>query len=149
LAELETSGQLDNTLVIYTADHGLNCGQHGIWEKGNATMPQNFLEESILVGCTLSWPAGGIWQNKTIDCMINHCDLYATLLDIAGATPDPKMAAEINSPGRSYLPLLLSRPVTPLATSSAPGPEANVAPEIARDAQFLEYGNARMARTDG
>ena len=106
LAALEANGQLDNTLIVYTGDHGLNCGQHGVWEKGIATLPQNFLEESVRIACTVSWPAGGIQQNIVCEDLVNHCDLWATLLDVAGATPDAKTAADINSPGRSYLPQL-------------------------------------------
>lgn len=130
ITELEATGQLDNTLIVYTGDHGLNTGHHGIWEKGNATTPQNFLDESILIACTFAWPAGGIRQNATCDDIVNHCDLWATLLEIAGASPDPAAAKTINSPGRSYLPQLRGHPPT-----SWP------------DAQISEYGNARMIRT--
>jgi choline-sulfatase len=130
IAELERSGQLENTLIVYTSDHGLNCGQHGMWEKGNGTIPQNFLEESILVPCTLSWPAGGIRQNATCDDLVNHCDLWATLLEIAGTAPGEDTAQRINSPGRSYLPQLR-------------GQEARGW----RQTMICEYGNARMART--
>ncbi|MCL5669881.1 MAG: DUF4976 domain-containing protein, partial [Acidobacteria bacterium] len=62
---------------------------------------------------------------------VNHCDLWATLLEIAGATPDEKTAAQINSPGRSYLAQLR-------------GHEAR----DWRETIISEYGNARMARTD-
>ena len=130
LAALEANGQLDNTLIVYTGDHGLNCGQHGVWEKGNATVPQNFLEESVRIACTVSWPAGGIQQNTVCEDLVNHCDLWATLLDVADATPDAKTAADINSPGRSYLPQLRGHQAADW-----------------RDAQISEYGNARMIRT--
>ncbi len=131
IAELEATGQMDNTLIVYTSDHGLNCGQHGVWEKGNATVPQNFLDESVRVSCTLSWPAGGIRQNATCDDLVNHCDLWATLLEIAGAVPGAQKAAEINSPGRSYLGQLRGQSV-----------------QGWRQTIISEYGNARMARTD-
>ncbi len=131
LATLQATGQLDNTLIVYTGDHGLNCGQHGIWEKGNATTPQNFLEESIRIGCTISWPAGGIRQNVTCDDFVSHPDLWATLLEIAGAMPDAAAAAQINSPGAFYLRQLRGQAV--------PG---------WRRTMICEYGNARMARTD-
>jgi len=130
LAELEATGQMENTLIIYTGDHGLNTGQHGMWEKGNGTLPQNFFEESIRVSCTLSWPAGGIRQNAVCDDFVNHCDLWATLLDVAGASPDEQTAARINSPGRSYLEQLRGRKV-----------------QDWRQTIISEYGNARMART--
>jgi arylsulfatase A-like enzyme len=128
--ELKSTGQFENTLIVYTGDHGLNCGHHGIWEKGNGTSPQNFLDESVRVNCTLSWPAGGILQNITCGDIVNHCDLWATLLDIAGATPDAKTLASINSPGRSYLHQLTGKPATDWPK-----------------AQISEYGNARMIRT--
>ncbi len=131
LAALAATGQMENTLIVYTGDHGLNAGQHGMWEKGNATVPQNFLEESIRVPCTLSWPAGGVRQNATCDDLVSHPDLWATLLEIAGATPDAQTAAKINSPGVSYLRQLRSQSV-----------------QGWRQTLISEYGNARMARTE-
>jgi choline-sulfatase len=131
LAELESTGQLDNTLIVYTSDHGLNAGHHGIWNKGNATVPQNFLEESILIPCTISYPKGGVRSGVTCDAMVDHCDLFNTLLDVAGVRADAKTQTEINSPGRSYLPMLRGQ-----------------SQEDWRKAQFCEYGNARMIRTD-
>ena len=79
----------------------------------------------------MSWPAGGIRQNATCDDFVGHPDLWATLLDIAGATPDAATVAKINSPGISYLRQLRGEPVAGW-----------------RQTMFSEYGNARMARTD-
>ncbi len=129
--ELKASGEFENTLIVYTGDHGLNTGHHGFWEKGHSTMPQNFVEESVRIACTISWPAGGIVQNVVCNDFANHTDLWATLLDIAGATPDATESAAINSPGRSYLPQLRGRAASGWRTS-----------------QISEYGNARMIRTD-
>ena len=129
LDALEATGQMENTLVIYTGDHGLNAGQHGMWEKGNATIPQNFLEESVRISCTVSWPAGGIKQNAACDDLVGHPDLWATLLDIADAKPDTATAAKINSPGESYLRQLRGKKVSGW-----------------RQTMISEYGNARMAR---
>jgi choline-sulfatase len=132
LDELENTGQLANTLVVYTGDHGLNAGQHGIWEKGNATLPQNFLEESIRIPCLLSWPGGEIVENLHSDLWVNHCDLHATLLEAAGVVPEATLAKEINSPGQSYLSFLRGNSGSKW-----------------RDYAICEYGNARMYRTDG
>ncbi len=131
LDALEASVQMDNTLIVYTGDHGLNAGQHGMWEKGNHTQPQNFLEESIRIACTISWPAGGIPQNAVCDDFVGHPDLWATLLEIAGATPDAATAAKINSPGVSYLRQLRGEKVADW-----------------RQTVICEFGNARMARTN-
>ncbi|HXE14927.1 MAG TPA: sulfatase-like hydrolase/transferase [Bryobacteraceae bacterium] len=132
LDALESLGQMDNTIVIYTGDHGLNAGHHGMWEKGNATIPQNFFEESIRVPCSIAWRNGGIPQGLESDLPVNHCDLFATLLEAAGATPHRDAAERINSPGRSYLPHLLGKSTEPW-----------------RDDVVCEYGNARMMRHDG
>ena len=129
LDALEAEGVLDDTLVVYTSDHGHMNGHHGLYAKGNATAPQNFFEESIRVPCLLRWPsrvaAGGV-RTEPVD----HCDLFQTLLDAAGARETGEAAARRNSPGHSYLPLL----------SSGPGNRPW------RDAWYCEYGNARMVR---
>jgi len=132
LDALETLGQLDTTMVVYTADHGLNAGHHGMWEKGNATSPQNFLEESIRVPCSVSWPHGGIAKNLSCDLPVNHCDLLMTLLEAASAVPGKEVLKEINSPGRSYLSALRGEAMGDW-----------------KDDVICEYGNARMIRSDG
>lgn len=132
LDELESLGQLEDTLVVYTGDHGLNAGQHGVWEKGNATIPQNFLEESIRVPCAIAWPGGGIARNLETEIPVNHCDLFATLLDAARAFPASDAAKKINSPGKSYLAQLQGHNSVAW-----------------RDYTVCEYGNARMIRSDG
>ena len=129
LAALEANGQLEHTLIVYTGDHGLNTGHHGMWEKGNYTQPQNFLEESVRIACTVSWPAGGLRQNAVCDDLASHPDLWATLLEVAGAVPAGAVAAQINSPGVSFL--------RQLRGETAAGWRPTV---------FSEYGNARMAR---
>ncbi len=125
LDELDARGELENTLIVYTSDHGHMNGHHGLHTKGNATIPQNFLDESILVPCLVSWP-GHIPAGQIRPEFVDHCDLHATLLDAAGA---PALTPADLSPGHTYLPLLTGEPTA------------------WRDAQFCEYGNARMIRT--
>ncbi|HUV71054.1 MAG TPA: sulfatase-like hydrolase/transferase [Terracidiphilus sp.] len=132
LDALEKLGKLEDTLVVYTGDHGLNAGQHGMWEKGNGTVPQNFLEESIRIPCAIAWPKGGIASNLECELPVNHCDLFATLLEAAQAEPDAELARSINSPGRSYLRQLRGEAV-----------------EGWRESVICEYGNARMIRKNG
>jgi len=114
---------LDNTVVIYTGDHGHMNGHHGLMTKGNATTPQNFLEESIHIPMIFSWPSH-FPQGLVVEDAVDHCDLFSTLLDISNSdTPD-----DLNSPGRSFLPLLNAEDIK------------------WRQYQFCEYGNARMIR---
>ena len=99
--ELEALGLRDDTLVVYTADHGINLGQHGIWGKGNGTRPLNMLEESIRVPLVVNCP-GTLLAHQTRSELVDHCDLHATLLDWAGISP----RRDKPSPGRSFLPML-------------------------------------------
>lgn len=133
LDELDGKGDLDNTLVVYAADHGHMNGHHGLYTKGNATVPQNFYEESIRVPCLLRWP-GHIAAGRVSTLPTSHCDLFQTLLDAAGCPESGERAAARNSPGRSFLPLL--------AEGSSPESDQSAAPSL----WFCEYGNARMVR---
>jgi len=126
--ELEAQGLREDTLIIYTSDHGLNCGHHGIWGKGNGTLPLNMLEESIRIPMIFNKPDqlfGGQRRSEFVD----HTDLFQTLVEYAGiplSDPDDK-----NYPGCDFLPLL---------ENSAHIPDW-------RDNQFGEYGDLRMVRT--
>jgi choline-sulfatase len=128
LDELDATEERAHTLIIYTSDHGHMNGHHGLISKGNATVPQNFLEESIRVPAVLSWPRA-LPPGRVLASPVDHCDLFCTVLDAGGALPDAATARAIHSPGTSFLPLLRG--------------EA----QPWRDAQFCEYGNARMIRS--
>ena len=122
---LARQGILDHTLVVYTADHGHMNGQHGLYGKGNATIPQNFYEESIRVPLLLRW-SGGVIQPQVVAQPVDHCDLFATLLDAAGVRLSVAETAQINSPGTTFLPHLQGKA------------------QPWRTYQCCEYGNARM-----
>ena len=128
LDELDSQGVADNTVVVYTSDHGLNTGHHGIWGKGNATHPYNMVEESIRVPLLIKAP-GQTLPGQTRLEPVTHCDLHLTLLDLAGITPQSADLAKL--PGRSFLPLCR-------------GEARGDWPRIV----FGEYGDLRMARTE-
>ena len=82
LDALRASEAADNTVVIYTADHGENMGEHGLWWK-------NCLYDSAArVPLLVSWPArwkGG--QRRTQACSL--VDVVRTIAELAGAkTPE-------------------------------------------------------------
>ncbi len=123
---LEARGELDNTLVIYTSDHGMMVGHHGLIGKSNATLPQNLYEESIRVPMILSWPGGFPNGGITLDIPFDHLDLFQTILEAAGVEISEDLRRRINSPGTSLLPRLRD-------------------PEIEwRRYRFTEHGNARQ-----
>ncbi|OHB67805.1 MAG: hypothetical protein A2Y77_10505 [Planctomycetes bacterium RBG_13_62_9] len=78
LATLADSEAADNTVVIYTTDHGENMGEHGLWWK-NA-----LYEHAARVPLIVSWPArwkGG--QRRTGACSL--VDVVQTIAEIGGA----------------------------------------------------------------
>lgn len=105
LDELEAQGAREQTLIVYTSDHGLNLGHHGIWGKGNGSEPLNMLEESIRVPLIVNQP-GAITGGQRRAEFVSHCDLHMTLLDFAEAPPDAE-AKQSRLPGSSYKPILL------------------------------------------
>jgi len=123
---VEARGQLDNTLVIYTSDHGMMVGHHGLIGKSNATLPQNLYEESIRVPMILSWPEGFPEAGLTLDLPFDHLDLFQTILDASGVNLPDELRNRIDSPGRSLLPKLHD--------SETPW----------RGYRFTEHGNARQ-----
>lgn len=88
----------EDTLVIFTADQGWNAGHHGVWGKGNGTVPLNMLDESIRVPMIWNHP-GRIRAGRAVDAMISSYDFFPTILDYAGVTATPDRAR----PGRSYV----------------------------------------------
>ncbi len=77
LLTLEETEQLENTVVIYTSDHGEMNGEHGMWRKSN------FYEASVRVPLQIMFP-DGVSVGKRIDEVVSLVDLTATLVDIAG-----------------------------------------------------------------
>ena len=73
---LEKSGKADNTYIIFTADHGLSVGHHGLVGK------QNMYDHSMRVPFMISGP--GIKKGQKIDQPIYLQDAMATSLAIAG-----------------------------------------------------------------
>lgn len=127
--ELDAQGLRERTMVVYTADHGLNCGHHGIWGKGNGTRPLNMVEESIRVPLIVNQP-GGLFAGQVRAEPVDHCDLFRTLLDWAGVALPAETLAARRYPGRSFAPLL----------------RGEALPDW-KDATIGEYGDLRMIRT--
>ena len=80
-AKLGELGLSKNTIIVYTADHGLALGSHGLIGK------QSIYEHSMGSPMLLAGP--GIPQGKTSQALVYILDLYPTLCGLAGA-PIPK-----------------------------------------------------------
>jgi choline-sulfatase len=125
LAALDTAGDLDDSLVIVTSDHGHMNGHHGLVGKANATLPQNLYDEVVRVPLVMRWP-GEIPAGERSDLFVDHMDLFMTILDAAGVELDEETRHEISSPGRSVLPQLRGSAIE------------------WRRYRYAEHGNARM-----
>jgi arylsulfatase A-like enzyme len=81
LDALDRSGKADNTYVIFTADHGLAVGQHGLMGK------QSLFDHSIRIPWIIRGP--GVPEGKRVDDLVyQHCT-FATTCELAGV-PVPR-----------------------------------------------------------
>lgn len=78
LKALEETGQRDNTVIIFTSDHGETLGDHGLMFKGC-----RFYEGLVKVPLIFSFP-GQFKPNKQCSGLVELLDLSATLLELAG-----------------------------------------------------------------
>ncbi len=76
LAALDARGLSENTIVIYTSDHGLGVGQHGLMGK------QNLYDHSMRIPLIMRGP--GIPRGMSCDALLYLLDMYPTLLELAG-----------------------------------------------------------------
>jgi len=77
VSALERENVLDDTLVIFTSDHGEMLGQHGLWHK---MMPY---EEAVRVPLVMRYPRR-IAAGARSDALVSLVDLAPTLLSVAG-----------------------------------------------------------------
>ena len=90
---LKESGELDNTVILYTSDQGFMLGEHDYIDK------RWIYEESLRVPFIVRYPKL-IKPGSVCDAIINNVDFAPTLLELAGTRATEAMQ------GRSFVPLL-------------------------------------------
>ncbi|MFC4993408.1 sulfatase [Rubritalea tangerina] len=121
MKKLSELGLEEETVVIFTSDHGYNIGHHGATHKGNgdwgSKLPRsyhhrnldalpgkkmpNMWDTSLRPPHLVYWP-GVTEANSRIDGAVNFVDFYPTVCEMAGVrVPD-----EVTVRGRSFVPLL-------------------------------------------
>ena len=115
---LSASGELDDTVIVFTSDNGYFHGEHRIPD-----LKRRIYDESIRVPLQIRGP--GIPQGVTVDDPAINADLAPTIVDVADASPGAVMD------GRSLIPV-----------AQDPGSERG------RELLIEEPGNFRAIRTE-
>jgi arylsulfatase A-like enzyme len=116
---IEEHGLDSNTYLLYTGDHGLSGGRHGLLGK------QNLYESAVRIPGILRGP--GIPGGRVVDELVSQLDLAPSLLELLGVE-----AGEIGMQGIS---------VKPQVTGESPG--------LHREHQFARYRGFQRMVTDG
>ena len=113
---LDEQNLTDNTIVLFTSDHGYMMGHHGLWHKGNGrwvtigekdpngiytSNRKNLYDESIRVPFVVRWP-GRIQPGTIVEEKISFLDWFPTIL----AMTKTEMPPEVEIHGKNALPLL-------------------------------------------
>ena len=95
LAHLDSIGELDNTIIVYTSDQGFFLGEHGWFDK------RFMYEECQRTPMVIRYP-GKIPAGTTSDALVMNIDLAPTFIDLAGI----EVPSDIQ--GRSMQPVFAS-----------------------------------------
>lgn len=92
LARLEELELDENTIILFTSDHGYMIGQHGMHSKGNGwwivggqrgPRRPNMWDDSLMVPLLIRWP-GVVQPGRVIDECVSNIDTFASVLGMLG-----------------------------------------------------------------
>jgi choline-sulfatase len=81
LTKLANLGLSEDTVVVYTADHGYHIGQHGRFEKHCG------FDQALRVPLVIRYPR--VMRPHVVNALTEHVDLSATITDLCGLEPLP------------------------------------------------------------
>lgn len=125
LSTLERLNLDENTLVIYTADHGFSLGHNGVWGHGAAAFPASAHRPSYHIPLIMS--GAGVAQGAVHEGLVSQIDLFPTLAKLVGANA--------------------TKPSLPSAARDL-GPTLRGETDDGADAVFYEQEETRAIRTD-
>jgi arylsulfatase len=120
LAKLQSLGELDNTVIVFTSDHGEELYDRNRYFFHGASIHDG----TVRLPLVISGP--GIPSGKRVPALTQSIDIAPTVLDLLGVAPDP------GHEGHSLMPLITG------ATTEPPAPVA-----------FVEWQDWIYAATDG
>lgn len=100
IGTIREEGVLDNTIIMFTSDHGDSFGNHGIWAK------QNFYQSSANIPMLLMGLKGceRVGFDRLDDRLVCLADIMPTLLDLAGIDrPETVTGQSMLAPPRAHL----------------------------------------------
>lgn len=123
MAQLESTGRLDDTLVIVTSDNGYHVGSHRIASGKHTPYREDSVVPAVFIG-------PGIPKGVTVDRMTSTIDLAPTITALQGATAPAWLD------GRNLMPLLLDPQNTPWRTGVL---TENLAPTTPDDPDYSGF----------
>lgn len=79
LAALQATGQLDDTVFVFTSDHGYFYGEHCLNQERRLAY-----EEAIRIPLIIRYPRGGAQVPRTVIDLVSSVDVAPTMLELAG-----------------------------------------------------------------
>ena len=110
LVALEEMGLLENTIILFTSDHGYMIGHHGLLHKGNAQWivgPNNGVQRgnmydlALRVPLMIRWP-GVVRPGTVVEEPVCNIDTFASVLGMLGVAAP----ADYKQEGRDFSPIL-------------------------------------------
>jgi iduronate 2-sulfatase len=126
---LDQLGLSDNTIIVFTSDHGYHTGEHGLWQK------MSLFEESSRVPMLIVAP-GVAAKGSVVKSPVSHIDLFPTLAELCG------VPAPANLQGQSLVPILKDPTATGRGwaiTQVSRGNPAAQNPNAKRDAKTKSF----------
>jgi arylsulfatase A-like enzyme len=111
LQKIDDLGLWDNSIVVFTTDHGFSIGEHARAGKSNLCPEdsRNFPIYPEVAHTPLMITAPGIEGDREIDALLQPPDLVPTLFELAGVEVEPPEPFH----GVSFAPMLRGEPQKP------------------------------------
>src|SRR5471030_988205 len=103
-------GLRENTIIVFTSDHGYMIGHHGLWHKGNAVWivecrekerRPNMFDHALQVQLIVRWP-GVVKGGTEVNQLVSNIDTFASMLGMLKVDPPEKYKQE----GKDFTPIL-------------------------------------------
>lgn len=134
---LETTGAINNTVIIYTSDHGYHTGQFRIWGEKSQPWVTDFRIPFYA-------RAPGMTGNTSLPALVTNLDVPSTILELAGVQPAGGRTVD----GKSFARFLAPATATATATAASTAP-APAAADIGADATSAGWRDRLLVEFEG